>query len=128
MRMLCAGIVHGDLSEFNVLVDQYGPVIIDLPQAVDAAANNHAKSMLLRDVENMTNYFGLFAPELLESHYAQEMWEKYENGQLSEDTELTGKFKHNTQSADVDSVMGEIKAIIAEESERQERLKEFAEE
>jgi RIO kinase 1 len=128
MRMLCAGIVHGDLSEFNVLVDQYGPVIIDLPQAVDAAANNHAKSMLMRDVANMTNYFGLFAPELLKSHYAQEMWEKYENGQLTIDTQLTGKFKHNTQSADVDSVMGEIKAIIEEENARKERLKELAEE
>ncbi|EPJ44364.1 MAG: protein of unknown function RIO1 [Osedax symbiont Rs1] len=128
MRMLCAGIVHGDLSEFNVLVDQYGPVIIDLPQAVDAAANNHAKSMLIRDVDNMTNYFGLFAPDLLKSHYAQEMWELYENGQLTIETELTGKFKLDTHSADVDSVMDEIKAIIAEESARQERLNALEEE
>lgn len=126
-RMLCAGIVHGDLSEFNVLMDQYGPVIIDLPQAVDAAANNHAKSMLLRDVANMTNYFGLFEPKLLESHYAQEMWELYENGQLEADTQLTGKFKQPTKSADVDSVMDEIKAIMAEEQARQERMQELAE-
>ena len=127
-RMLCVGIVHGDLSEFNVLVDQYGPVIIDLPQAVDAAANNHAKSMLIRDVANMTNYFGLFAPQLLQSHYAQEMWELYENGQLTTDTKLTGKFKLADHSADVDSVMDEIKAIIAEESARLERVKALTEE
>ncbi len=122
MRMLCAGIVHGDLSEFNVLVDQYGPVIIDLPQAVDASANNHAKSMLIRDVENMTNYFGQFAPQLLETYYAQEMWELYENAQLTLETELTGNFKQDTHSADVDSVMLEIKSIIEEENARQERL------
>lgn len=127
-KMLCAGIIHGDLSEFNVLVDQYGPVIIDLPQAVDAAANNHAKAMLLRDVANMTNYYGLFEPKLLQSYYAQEMWELYENGQLQPDTLLTGKFKQPTKKADVDSVMDEIKAIMAEEQARQERLKEYAEE
>ncbi|NRA19435.1 MAG: serine protein kinase RIO [Oceanospirillaceae bacterium] len=127
-KMLCAGIIHGDLSEFNVLVDQYGPVIIDLPQAVDAAANNHAKAMLLRDVANMTNYYGLFEPKLLQSYYAQEMWELYENGQLQPDTLLTGKFKQPTKTADVDSVMDEIKAIMAEEQARQERLKEYAEE
>ena len=127
-KMLCAGIIHGDLSEFNVLVDQYGPVIIDLPQAVDAAANNHAKAMLLRDVANMTNYYGLFEPKLFQSYYAQEMWELYENGQLQPDTLLTGKFKQPTKKADVDSVMDEIKAIMAEEQARQERLKEYAEE
>ena len=49
--MLCAGVVHGDLSEFNILLAADGPVIIDLPQAVDAAGNNHAQRMLLRDVD-----------------------------------------------------------------------------
>ncbi|OUS20190.1 serine protein kinase RIO ['Osedax' symbiont bacterium Rs2_46_30_T18] len=127
MRMLCAGIIHGDLSEFNVLMDQYGPVIIDLPQAVDAAANNHAKSMLLRDVANMTNYFGLFAPQILDSHYAQEMWSLYENGKLNTDTVLSGNFQLDNHSADVDSVMDEIKAIITEENDRLERMSELAE-
>lgn len=84
-RMLCAGLVHGDLSEFNVLVDANGPVIIDLPQAVDAAANNHAKWMLERDVNNMTQYYGQYAPELLKTQYAKEMWALFEAGQLKAD-------------------------------------------
>ncbi|MCD3118686.1 serine protein kinase RIO, partial [Salmonella enterica subsp. enterica serovar Enteritidis] len=78
VRMLCAGLVHGDLSEFNVLMDANGPVIIDLPQVVNAAANNHAKSMLERDVGNMTSYYGQYAPELLGRKYAKEMWALYE--------------------------------------------------
>ena len=123
-RMLCAGIVHGDLSEFNVLVDDYGPVIIDLPQAVDAAANNNAQSMLERDVNNMTNYYGQFAPELLGTKYSKEMWALYEDGELYPDTELTGDFEESTEAADVDSVVDEIKAAFAEEMERQERIRE----
>lgn len=122
MRMLCAGIVHGDLSEFNVLVDQYGPVIIDLPQAVDASANNNAKNMLLRDVANMTNYYGQFAPELLLSRYAQEMWAIYESGDLTFETKLTGLFEESTESADVNTVIAEINAAFAEEQERLERI------
>jgi RIO kinase 1 len=90
--MLCAGIVHGDLSEFNVLVDDYGPVIIDLPQAVDAAANMNAKSMLERDVNNMRDYYGQFAPAILKTSYAKEMWSLYEEGKLKPDTEITGLF------------------------------------
>ena len=124
MRMLCAGLVHGDLSEFNVLVDDYGPVIIDLPQVVDAAANNNAFAMLERDVNNMTNYYGQFAPELLGSKYAKEMWALYEDGELHPDIELTGKFEESTEEADVDVVMQEIKAAFAEEQERLERMRE----
>lgn len=124
MRMLCAGIVHGDLSEFNVLVDEYGPVIIDLPQAVDAAANNNARKMLKRDVDNMTTYYGQFAPDLLSSRYAEEMWSLYEKSELTPDTELTGRFKDNNKAADVDNVIEEIKAAYEEEQARLERVRE----
>ncbi len=127
MLMLCAGLVHGDLSEFNVLVDDYGPVIIDLPQAVDAAANNHARSMLERDVNNMTTYYAQYAPELMNTRYAQEMWALYEEGELHPEVELTGYFEENTQAADVDSVVQEIKAALAEEQARQQRLRETEE-
>jgi RIO kinase 1 len=120
-RMLVAGLVHGDLSEFNVLVDDYGPVIIDLPQAVDAAANNHALSMLERDVGNMTEYYGQYAPQLLKTNYAKEMWALYEDGDLTADTILTGLFEESTESADVDSVMDEIRSVLAEERKRKER-------
>ena len=120
--MLCAGIVHGDLSEFNVLVDDYGPVIIDLPQAVDASANNHAESMLQRDVENMTQYYGQFAPELLGTQYAEEMWTLYEDGELKPEVELTGRFTTDSTESDVDGVLKEIKAVLLEEEKRQERL------
>ena len=126
--MLCAGIVHGDLSEFNVLVDDYGPVIIDLPQAVDASANNHAESMLERDVNNMTQYYGQFAPELLGSQYAKEIWALYEDGKLKPGIELNGKFAEDTQLSDVDGVLEEIKAVLFEEEKRQERLADDKEE
>jgi len=127
VRMLCAGLVHGDLSEFNVLVDEDGPVIIDLPQAVDAAANNNAHAMLERDVSNMTDYYGLFAPQLLKTRYAQEIWEHYEEGTLHPDIELSGNAEEDTHAADVDSIMLEIKAAMAEEEERQERIRDAQE-
>ena len=127
VRMLCAGIIHGDLSEFNVLLDENGPVIIDLPQAVNAAANNNAESMLLRDVENMKKYFSQFAPELQHTQYGKEIWELYETGKLQTDTLLTGNFKESTATADVGAVMDQIKAAYAEEQARQERLRENAE-
>ena len=124
VRMLWVGVVHGDLSEFNILLGAEGPVIIDLPQAVDAAANNHARWMLERDIESMTAYYALYAPELAESRYAKEIWALYENGELHPDVELTGRFEEELHAADVDLVMEEIKAAFAEEQERRQRLRE----
>lgn len=106
--MLCAGLVHGDLSEYNILVDADGPVIIDLPQAVDAAANNNAARMLERDVANLADYFGRFAPELLLTQYGKEIWKLYESGELNIDVVLTGRFQGSSKKADVSSVMREI--------------------
>lgn len=123
MLMLCAGIVHGDLSEFNVLVDDYGPVIIDLPQAVDAAANNNAFTMLQRDVRNMTDYYAEFAPELKHTHYAEEMWTLFESGELTPESELTGLYEFDNSEVDVNTVLEEIKAAFAEEQDRLERIR-----
>lgn len=121
--MLCEGLIHGDLSEFNVLVDDYGPVIIDLPQAIDAASNNSAKSLFFRDVHNMVRYYGQFLPELLDTQFAEEMWALYEAGELTPETELTGRFQQDIEEVDLQGVVAEIKAVIAEEEARLERLK-----
>lgn len=122
--MLCAGIVHGDLSEFNVLVDDYGPVIIDLPQAVNASANNHAESMFYRDVANMTQYYGQFAPELLKSQYGKEIWSLYEEGTLRPGIALAGNVTLSDQGSDIDAVLEEIKAVLLEEQRRQQRIEQ----
>ena len=124
VRMLCAGIVHGDLSEFNVLVNESGPVIIDLPQAVNAAGNNNAQAMLARDVNNMTAYYGRFAPDLLKSKHAKEIWAHYEAGTLLPDTNLTGRFKESTKTADVKGVLNEVEFAAKENEERLRRLRE----
>jgi RIO kinase 1 len=124
VRMLTAGIVHGDLSEFNVLLGADGPVIIDLPQAVNAAGNNHAFSMLERDVNNMADYFGQFAPELLDTDYAHEIWKLYETGTLHPAVVLTGKFEHSTHEADIESVLREIEDARAENERRKTALEE----
>ena len=118
VKMLCAGLIHGDLSEFNVLVSASGPVIIDLPQAVNASGNNSAAAMLLRDVENMANYFGRFAPELRRTEFGREIWSLYEKGQLRPDSSLTGRFEGNLQTADVDEVL-RIIAHAREEAEQE---------
>jgi RIO kinase 1 len=122
VRMLSAGIVHGDLSEFNVLLAGDGPVIIDLPQAVDAAGNNHAKRMLLRDVANLRDFFGRFAPELLATRYGEEIWALYERGVLNPATPLTGRFEAAAGPVDVSSVLREVNASLADEAERLRRI------
>jgi RIO kinase 1 len=124
VRMLCAGIVHGDLSEFNILVGSDGPVIIDLPQAVDAAGNNHAKDMLARDVKNLADYFGQFAPVLNNTQYAQEIWALYERGELSITSNLTGQFAVTEKEVDLRGVMREIKNAEFQEAARLRRMTE----
>ncbi len=124
LRMLSAGVIHGDLSEFNILIGTDGPVIIDLPQAVDAAGNNHAAAMLLRDVENLRNYFGRFAPELLTTDYGREIWALYETGKLTPDAVLTGHFVRSQKEVDMDSVLREIEDTRLEEQARRMRMQD----
>ncbi len=124
VRMLCAGVIHGDLSEFNILVSGEGPVIIDLPQAVDAAGNNHAQAMLERDVTNLRNFFGQFAPALLKTNYGREIWAHYEKGTLTPEVALTGKFERKLKAVDMDSVLREIEDTRLEEAARLSRMQE----
>lgn len=126
VRMLCAGIIHGDLSEFNILLAEDGPVIIDLPQAVDAAGNNHAEDMLARDVNNLRDYFGRFAPELLTSQYAKEIWHLYAHGHLTPETALTGHFEESKKAVDLKTVMRVIDDVRKEEEARRLRMAELA--
>jgi len=122
VRMLCAGVVHGDLSEFNVLLAADGPVIIDLPQAVDAAGNNHAERMLLRDLANLGTFFGRFAPPLLHTQHGPEIWDQYRRGVLNTETPLTGRFEPQGGRVDLGSVMREIDDARAEEAARRLRM------
>jgi RIO kinase 1 len=116
--MLCAGVIHGDLSEYNILVDADGPVIIDLPQAIDAAGSSVAGAMLERDVSNLANFFGTFAPELLGSQYGEEIWNLYQAGLLTPDTPLTGHVAAPETPADVGAVIREIELARQEEADR----------
>ena len=126
VRMLAAGLIHGDLSEFNVLVDDAGPVIIDLPQAVNAAANNSAAMMLVRDVDRMKRFFGRFAPELLATEYGKEMWSRYAGGTLEADSPLTGVYTPSADDVNLGELMAIIDAAREEEAERLARIREEA--
>lgn len=125
VRMLCSGLIHGDLSEFNVLVGAHGPVIIDLPQAVNATGNNNAFAMLERDVTNITATLGRFAPGLLTTQYAAEMWTLFELGELKPETPLTGIFVKDETAADVEEVMVAIDEA-REEAIRRQQVREAA--
>jgi RIO kinase 1 len=128
VRMLCCGVIHGDLSAYNVLVGPDGPVLIDFPQVVSAAGNNAARTMLLRDVNNLTASLGRWAPELLETWYGEEMWALFEAGALRPDTELTGRFVHDHRTVDLDSVRHAINDAREEALIRQQGREAKAEE
>ena len=122
VKMLCAGVIHADLSDFNVLLGADGPVIIDFPQAVDPARNQSARKLLLRDVKNLTSFLGRFAPELRRTRYGPEMWDLYERSELDPDTELTGRFNPKQKKAEVSSLLEDILELEKEARERREAL------
>ena len=128
VRMLCTGLIHGDLSAYNVLVGPDGPVIIDFPQVVSAAGNNAARAMLLRDVNNLTAHLGRWAPDLFETWYGEEMWALFEAGELRPDSELTGEFEPDESEVDLDSIRQSINDAREEALIRQQGREAAAEE
>lgn len=122
VKMLCAGLVHGDLSDFNVLFGPNGPVIIDFPQAVDAAANRNARRLLIRDVDNLTRFLERFAPSLAKTRYGQEMWAKYEANELTPHTRLTGRYRRSKRKANTNALLEEIEAVERENRRKREAL------
>lgn len=127
VRMLCCGLIHGDLSAYNVLVAPDGPVVIDLPQVVNAAGNNAARAMLLRDVNNLTATLGRWAPELLDTWYGEEMWAVFEAGELQPETELTGRFAHDESAVDLEGLRDAINDAREEALIRQQGREAAAE-
>jgi RIO kinase 1 len=125
--MLCTGVIHGDLSEYNILMAEDGPVIIDLPQAIDAAANNEAQVHLQRDVQNLATYFGQFAPELLTTQYGKEIWQHYVAGTLTTETPLTGQARIDNTPVDMAGLMQEIEATRREQEARLRRMQGISE-
>ena len=128
VKMLCTGLIHGDLSEYNVLVAPEGPVVIDFPQVVSATGNNAARTMLLRDVNNLTASLGAWAPELLDTWYGEEMWALFEAGELRPDSELSGRFTHDESVPDIDGVRDAINDAREEALIRQQGREAAAEE
>ena len=119
VRMLCAGVVHGDLSQFNILAGGQGPVIIDLPQAIEAAGNSNARQMIKRDVDNLTTYLSRFAPELAHTDYGSEIWALYQSGKLHKTINLTGQIQRNNKPVNVNNVLEVIGTVLKKEAARQ---------
>ncbi|MBL9102667.1 MAG: phosphotransferase [Myxococcales bacterium] len=117
VKMLCAGIVHGDLSEFNVLMAADGPVIIDFPQAVDPASNASARKLLIRDVDNLLRFLGRHFHGVRPLPYAQEMWELYQQNRLFPETILRGRVARSERPA----ATGDVLALIGEANREHRR-------
>lgn len=124
VRMLCVGVVHGDLSQYNILAGDQGPVIIDLPQAIEAANNSNTRQMIKRDVDNLTSYFSHFAPELAQTDYGSEIWSLYQRGKLHESVNLTGQMPKQTEPVNVNKLLEIVGAVLKKEAARQRYKKE----